>query len=77
VNGVVLKCREMTCPNPVFGLRGSSTFPDTRTPHLPCSPDSPSFDLPGSGEPIPQVSVIMRPISAPVHGGSLKLSELI
>jgi hypothetical protein len=77
VNGVVLKCREMTCPNPLFGLRGSSTFPDTQTPHLPCSPNSPSFDLLGSGEPIPQVSVIMRPILQNVHGASLKPSELV
>jgi hypothetical protein len=39
-------------PKPFLNLvlRGSRTFPVSRTPHLLASPDSPSFDLLGSGE---------------------------
>lgn len=60
------------CPNPVLVLRGPGTFPVSRTPHL--------LGLPGSirrGKQIPQVSVILRPISANVHGDGLKPYELI
>src|ERR1035441_8960 len=53
-------------------LRGSGTFPVSRTPHLLGSPDSIR-----RGEQILQVSVILRPIPENVHGGSLKPSEVI
>jgi hypothetical protein len=60
-------------PKPlVLVLRGSETFPVSRTPHLLGPPDSLR-----SGEHIPQVSVIMRPIAGKVHGDGMKQSELI
>ncbi len=83
VVGVFLYCSENDVPKPlIWLLRGSRTFPVSRTPHLLGPPDSLSFellrfDLFSSGEQIPQVSVIMRLIPGNVHGAGLKPSELI
>src|SRR5271170_5691306 len=64
-------------PKPfILCWRGSRTFPVSRTPHLLVPPDSLACLL-RSGEQIPQVSVILRPIRGNVHGDSLKPSELI
>jgi len=54
----------------VFG--GSESFPFFQTPRLLVSSDPISI-----GEPIPQLSVILRLIHENVHGAGLKPSELI
>ena len=60
-------------PKPlVWCLRGSETFPVSRTPHLLGPPDSLR-----RGEQIPQVNVILRLIPGKVHGANLKPPELI
>ena len=64
-------------PKPFFGFEGSGNLPRFPNPSLTGLTVSPSVVLLGSGEQIPQVSVIMRPIQGNVHGASLKPSELI
>ena len=60
-------------PKPlIFELGGRGTFPVSLASHLLVSP----VRL-GTGERIPQVSMIMLPVVENVHGAGLKRSELI
>jgi hypothetical protein len=78
VEGVFLKCSLDDVPKPyILVFEGFENLPRFPNPSLTGLSGYLRFDLLRSGEQIPQVSVIMRPISRNVHGDGMKRSELI